>query len=64
MAFTEQLIQMLKEKGCEMGYNKSTWYALSEIEKFSKEIEKTIDKSVKVWYNIYVIKRDYRKRGK
>ena len=48
MAFTEQLIQMLKEKGCEMGYNKSTWYALSEIEKFSKEIEKTIDKQQKV----------------
>lgn len=48
MTFTEQLIQMLKEKGCEMGYNNSNWYALSEIEKFSKEIEKTIDKSKKV----------------
>ena len=28
---------------------------------FSKIFEKTIDKLNKVWYNVYVIKRDYKK---
>lgn len=38
--FADQLIKALKEKGCEMGYNGSTWYALATIEKIAKEIEK------------------------
>ena len=33
------LINELKEKGCEMGYNGSTWYSLATIKKIAKEIE-------------------------
>ena len=36
---TDQLIKELKEKGCEMGYNGSTWYSLATIKKIAKEIE-------------------------
>ena len=35
----KKLIQTLKEKGCEMGYNGSTWYSLAEIERLGKQIE-------------------------
>lgn len=40
--YTDKLVQALKEKGCEMGYNGSTWYSLATIEKISKEIEKNL----------------------
>ena len=36
---TDLLINELKEKGCEMGYNGSNWYSLATIKKIAKEIE-------------------------
>ena len=37
--YADQLIEALKQKGCEMGYTNSKWFALSEITKIAKEIE-------------------------
>ena len=37
--YADQLIEGLKQKGCQMGYPNSKWFALSEIEKIAKEIE-------------------------
>ena len=37
--YADQLIEALKQKGCQMGYPNSKWFALSEIEKIAKEIE-------------------------
>ena len=37
--YADQLIEALKQKGCEMGYPNSKWFALSEITKIAKEIE-------------------------
>ena len=37
--YADQLIEALKQKGCQMGYPNSKWFALSEIEKLAKEIE-------------------------
>ena len=39
-SIAEELIQTLKEKGTECGYNSSNWYSIHQIRKFAIEIEK------------------------
>ena len=34
----------------------------NKVKNFSKNFKKTIDKLKKVWYNVYVIKRDYKNK--
>ena len=44
MSFAEMLTNALREKGCQMGYNNSGWYSITEIEKIAREIEENVRK--------------------